>query len=236
MEVHAGLTVMLCLIASCYGGFFQLEHPQLAFCKADFVIRAHIESGPITEGNYFVFKITIKEVFKGLSLGRQGKAFGLLDAEFKTKLYSPDGNASDKVTGVFGIRAGIEYLLFGDILHGGRLFTKFSFLREEWNKTTPRKRANLRGYYGAGCRQCQFRPCGESDLECRKKLPGCEKRATQTPYLYQWTPQSRCWKRFEHCEVDASGQQCYWKETRESKRCKESHLQQLPLRDDSYAL
>ncbi|PFX34340.1 Metalloproteinase inhibitor 1 [Stylophora pistillata] len=168
----------------------QLEHPQLAFCKADFVIRAHIESGPITEGNYFVFKITIKEVFKGLSLGRQGKAFGLLDAEFKTKLYSPDGNASDKVTGVFGIRAGIEYLLFGDILHGGRLFTKFSFLREEWNKTTPRKRANLRGYYEAGCRQCQFRQCGESDLECRKKLPGCEKRATQTPYLYQWTPQS----------------------------------------------
>lgn len=206
MEVHPRLIVMLCLIASCYGGIIQLEHPQLAFCKADFVIRAHIDSGPETEGNYFVFKITIKEIFKGLSLGRQGKAFGLLETEFKTKLYSPDDSTSDKVTGPFGIRTGVEYLLFGDILHGGRLFTKFSFLREDWDTVTPRKKANLRGYYEAGCRQCQIRPCGESDLECRKKLPGCEKRATQTPYLYQWTLLSRCWKQFEH--LDLSCQMC----------------------------
>lgn len=198
------------------------------------VIRAHIDSGPETEGNYFVFKITIKEIFKGLSLGRQGKAFGLLETEFKTKLYSPDGRTSDKVTGPFGIRTGVEYLLFGDILHGGRLFTKFSFLREDWDTVTPRKKANLRGYYEAGCRQCQIRPCGESDLECRKKLPGCEKRATQTPYLYQWTLLSRCWKQFEHCEVDATGLQCNWNETRESKRCKERNSLPLPFRGNSY--
>lgn len=36
MEVHPRLIVMLCLIASCYGGIVQSEHPQLAFCKADF--------------------------------------------------------------------------------------------------------------------------------------------------------------------------------------------------------
>ena len=36
MAARLCLVVMLCLLSSCYAGLMQLEHPQQAFCEADF--------------------------------------------------------------------------------------------------------------------------------------------------------------------------------------------------------
>ena len=176
------------------------------------VIRAFVESGPKPEGHYEVFAITIKEVFKGISHGHQEKAFGVLNTELTSKLYAPRFT-SERVSGPFGIKNGTEYFMCGDIIKGGKLFTKFSLLREPWANVTSRQKANLRGYYEAGCRQCRLKPygCPRSDADCHQKLPGCETRAGD-----------ECWKRFEYCEVDESGQRCHWKETSESKECKNS--------------
>lgn len=184
------------------------------------VIRAVVESGPKKDGHHDVFAITIKEVFKGISHGQQEKAFGVLNTELTTKLYTPRSYMDDNVSGPFGIKMGTEYFMYGDIIEGGKLFTKFSDLREPWDKVTSRQKANLRGYYEAGCRQCRLKPhgCPNSDPECHQRLPGCEKRAGEYPRSWKWI----CWRRFEHCEVDESGQRCHWKETSESKECKNS--------------
>ena len=196
------------------------------------MIRADVVSGPLTEGDYEVYNIIIKEVFKGLSKGPQEKAFGVLGTELKTKLYTPSRHISSRVTGPFGIKKGVEYFMYGDIIHGGRLYTQFSDLRGVWNNETSRQKANLRGYYEAGCRQCQFRPCSVSDPECRKKLPGCETKAGELSYSWK----SICWRRFEKCEVDETGQRCHWKETKESTECKNSDnpAKWFVTRDDTY--
>ena len=190
-------------------------------CFFILVIRAVVESGPRREGQHDVFVITVKEVFKGISHGQQERAFGVLDTDLTTKLYTPYSYMSDKVTGPFGIKMGTEYFMYGDIIEGGKLFTKFSDLREPWDKVTSRQKANLRGYYEAGCRQCRFKPysCSGSDPECRQRLPGCEQKARELSRSWK----SICWRRFEHCEVDESGQRCYWKETSESVECKNSN-------------
>ncbi|KAJ7363324.1 Metalloproteinase inhibitor 2 [Desmophyllum pertusum] len=217
--------VVLCVLLSCYAtvyaGLMQLEHPQQAFCEADFVIRAVVVAGPKTEGQHDVFTITIKEVFKGLSHGQQERAFGVFDTELTTKLHTPYSYMSDKVSGPFGIKMGTEYFLYGDIIEGGKLFTKFSDLREPWARVSSRQKANLRGYFEAGCRQCQFKPhaCAGSDPECRQRLPGCEQKARELSFSWK----SICWRRFEHCEVDETGQRCHWKETSESQECKNSN-------------
>ena len=180
------------------------------------VIRAFVESGPKPQGHHDVFAITIKEVFKGISHGQQEKAFGVLNTELTSKLYAPlSGLISEGVSGPYGIKNETEYLLYGDIIKGGKLFTKFSYLRQAWANVTSRQKANLRGYYEAGCRQCRLKPygCPSSDPECQQKFPGCEKRAGDD-----------CWRQFEHCEVDESGHRCHWKETRESKECKNSNM------------
>lgn len=175
-------------------------------------------SGPKREGDHDVFAITVKEVFKGISRGQQERAFGVLDTELTTKLYSPPRYMDSHVSGPFGIKMGTEYFIYGSIIKGGKLFTKFSNLREPWDKVTSRQKANLRGYYEAGCRQCRFKhhKCSDSDPECHQRLPGCEQKELSPPW------KSICWRRFEHCEVDESGQRCHWKETSESKECKNS--------------
>lgn len=40
----------------------------------------------------------------------------------------------DNVLGLFGIKMGIEYFLYGDIIEGGKLFMKFFDLCEFWDK------------------------------------------------------------------------------------------------------
>lgn len=189
-------------------------------CFFALVIRAVVESGPERKGHHDVFAITIKEVFKGISHGQQERAFGVLNTELTTKLYTPRSYMDAGVSGPFGIKMGTEYFMYGDIIEGGKLFTKFSHLREPWDKVTSRQKANLRGYFEAGCRQCRLKPhgCSSSDPECHQRLPGCEQKARESPRSWKWI----CWRRFEHCEVDESGQQCHWKETSESKECKNS--------------
>ena len=177
------------------------------------VIRADVVSGPETdpEGHYEVFSINITEVFRGLSRGPALNA---------TKLYTPGNMSTERVTGPYGIRAGAEYLLHGEILKGVGMYTRFSSLRKEWNNVTPQEREKFQ-YYEAGCRQCQLKLCGETDLECQKKLPGCEMKANQlAPWQFL---KSFCWHRYEHCEVDATGEQCYWRKTDEPKECEESN-------------
>lgn len=98
MEVHACLLVVSYLLASCHAGLIQkpvLEHPQHVFCKADFVIRADVVSGPETdpEGHYEVFSINITEVFRGLSRGPALNA---------TKLYTPGNMSTERVTALMG--------------------------------------------------------------------------------------------------------------------------------------
>ena len=214
------------------GVLFQVGLKIIAFSFV-LVIRAVVESGPNREGHHDVFAITIKEVFKGISHGQQEKAFGVLNTELKSKLYTPASNMSGGVSGPFGIKMGTEYFIYGDIIKGGKLFSEFSDLREPWDNVTTRQKANLRGYYEAGCRQCRFkrRGCPTSDPECHQRLPGCEKRAGKyQPESWKWI----CWKRFEHCEVDESGQRCHWKETSESKECKNSDTK-LPRNQVPYA-
>lgn len=128
--------------------------------------------------------------------------------------------STERVTGPYGIRAGAEYLLHGEILKGVGMYTRFSSLRKEWNNVIPQEREKFQ-YYEAGCRQCQLKLCGETDLECQKKLPGCEMKANQlAPWQFL---KSFCWHRYEHCEVDATGEQCYWRKTDEPKECEESN-------------
>ena len=178
-------------------------------------------SGPTPEGHHDVYTISIREVFKGLPQGAQERAFGVLDHALTAKLYTPSRQVSSHLAGPFGIKRGTEYFIYGVIIQGGKLFTSFSYLREAWNKVTQRQKANLRGYYEAGCRQCRMKPgncTAESDARCEEKLPGCEKKAQELYYSFK----AFCWRKFEHCEVDETGQRCHWKENNDSRNCKKN--------------
>jgi len=231
------MTAQLCLVVLFYtlspslAGFSQLEHPQQAFCEADFVIRAAVMSGPENHGSYEVFNISIREVFKGLPHGSQEEAFGVFGTELSTKLYAPSRYVSSSISGPFGIKSGTEYYLYGTIIKGGKLYTTFSYRRGAWSKVTPRQKANLRGYYEAGCRQCLFKPneCSfSSDPKCQKRLSGCEQKAREMSLSWM---KSICWREFEHCEVDESGQRCQWKETEESRACKKKSFKMDEVTD-----
>ena len=165
-------------------------------------------SGPEKHDSYEVFNISIRELFKGLPHGSEEKAFGVFDTELSTKLYAPSRNVPISISRRFGIKSGTKYCLSGTVIEGGRLYTTFSYLREQWSKVSPRQKANFRGYYEAGCRQCLFKP-----NECSFSS-GCEQKARE---------KSICWRNFEHCKVDESGQRCQWKETNKSRACKKNH-------------
>ncbi|PFX34325.1 Metalloproteinase inhibitor 1 [Stylophora pistillata] len=149
MEIHAYLLVLSCFLASCYSGLIPKRpslHPQQDFCKADFVIRADVVSGPETEGYYKVFKINITEVFRGVS------GLHALDANLTTKLYTPGEMSSEGVTGPYGIKAGVEYLLHGEILKGVGMYTRFTSVRKDWDDVAPQDREKLQ-YYETGCEE-----------------------------------------------------------------------------------
>lgn len=60
--------------------------------------------------------------------------FGVLNIEFMLKFYIFWSYIDDNVLGLFGIKMGIEYFLYGDIIEGGKLFMKFFDLCEFWDK------------------------------------------------------------------------------------------------------
>lgn len=76
------------------------------------------------EGYYEVFNINIMEVFRGLLCGFVLNVI---------KLYIFGNMLIERVIGFYGIRVGVEYFLYGEILKGVGMYMRFFLLWKEWN-------------------------------------------------------------------------------------------------------
>ncbi|XP_012789151.2 metalloproteinase inhibitor 1 isoform X1 [Sorex araneus] len=126
-------------------------HPQISFCKADFVIRTKfVGPGEFNQTSlYRRYEIKITKILKGLNTSEN-----VHDTEY---IYTP---GMESVCGYMhrSKNRSEEFIVAGKLRDGHLYISTCSFVAP-WNSLTPAQRQGFIKTYAAGCEECTVFPC-----------------------------------------------------------------------------
>lgn len=202
-------TVLVTLLASLSEACSCLpQHPQVHFCKADYVILAKVKSKKLAESEAaYTYKVKIRKVFKMSEKAN----LSLKSGQIWTAL-------NDGVCGV-PLRINSKYLLAGSI-NGNKAWISQCAFYESWSALTAKQKKGFRLLYKQGC-DCKITPCW-SRQPCRKNHNTCS-----------WNPSphgGNCERHHAVCTRQATGE-CDWLKSRGLRDClktkEEEHQRRL---------
>lgn len=188
------------------------QHPQEAFCNADFAIRAKVLSMEKVE-NGKVINLRILKTFKGANLLNKtdgvrfhGSNQGSLFAKVYTRRVATE-------CGLDWIPSDKRHVIFGRF-YKGKLWVSFCDFVQGWSQVLNRRalRVGIKRFFGQNC-DCQLAPCYSGDCG---KLKGCASTSL-SPH------RNPCEWDHSYCVKNSNGTACSWYETPKYKECKASH-------------
>lgn len=202
------------------------EHPQNAYCRSDYVVKAVVERQEIKGSNFTteygtfdidpqrIYHVRVLQTFKRGNSGlTQGKT-----AKITTSVSESSCGAT--------LRRGATYLLSGHVYDGKSHIGLCSWYTE-WKNVTPKQQKGLLSLYDFNC-QCEIQQCWSSSCRTVSQRLSCDWPMVMLPHHDCLAQHSVCTK--------AGNGSCFWSRGRSRSDCERSNASRRKLLRNSEML